>query len=117
MFRYQEWIENFSPSTQHLVLNDANTCMGSVAVHRIQYQLNLLSSEIFPLLSDRGTATSIEKHCVKKQKLDDDAKQHETEQMIDGLSVNSRPGSPDSNLIQPGTLCKFHLRPKKGLDR
>lgn len=48
-------MNQFSPSTQHLVLNDANNCMGSVAVHRIQYKLNLLSNEIFPLLGDGGT--------------------------------------------------------------
>lgn len=28
--------------------------MGSVAVHRIQRQLNLISQEIFPLLGDKG---------------------------------------------------------------
>lgn len=32
-----------------------NTCMGSQAVHRIQYKLNLLSEELFPLLGDQGS--------------------------------------------------------------
>lgn len=53
-FRYKEWMERFSASTQHIVLNDSNTCMGSVAVHRIQRQLNLLNQEIFPILGDNG---------------------------------------------------------------
>lgn len=38
------------------MMNDANTCMGSAAVHRIQYKLNLLSDDLFPLLRDKGTA-------------------------------------------------------------
>lgn len=53
--RYQQWVDRFSPSTQHLVLNDANRCMGSAAVHRIQYKLNILSNDLFPLLGDGGT--------------------------------------------------------------
>lgn len=53
--RYQKWIDRFSPSTNHLVLNDSNTCMGSSSVHRVQYKLNLLSEELFPLLGDTGS--------------------------------------------------------------
>lgn len=48
-------MERFSPSTQHLLLNDANTCLGSLSVYRIQYKLNLLSEELFPLLGNTGT--------------------------------------------------------------
>lgn len=49
---YQMWVDKFSPSTQHLVLNDSNTCLGSISVHRVQYKLNLLSKDFFPLLGD-----------------------------------------------------------------
>lgn len=48
-------MENFSASTQHMILNELNSCMGSQAVHRIQYKLNLLSEDFFPLLGDKGT--------------------------------------------------------------
>lgn len=48
-------MERFTPSTQHLILNDANTCLGSLSVHRIQYKLNLLSNDFFPMLGDTGT--------------------------------------------------------------
>ncbi|KAF4520499.1 hypothetical protein B566_EDAN004750 [Ephemera danica] len=47
---YQEWINRFSPSTVHMMLNSGSKCQGTVAVHRIQYQLNLLHPTIFPLL-------------------------------------------------------------------
>ena len=52
IFRYKTWINEFSPSTKHLVVNESNTCLGSEAVHRVQYQLNLLEPKIFPLLHE-----------------------------------------------------------------
>lgn len=60
--RYKQWMERFSPSTNHLVLNDSNTCLGSSSVHRIQYKLNLLSEELFPLLGDTGSLLEDEVH-------------------------------------------------------
>lgn len=66
--RYREWVDKFSPSTQHLVLNDANSCMGSAAVHRIQYKLNLLHDDIFPLLGDHGTKIMSSTDVSKRKK-------------------------------------------------
>ncbi|XP_029039212.1 ribonuclease Z, mitochondrial [Osmia bicornis bicornis] len=57
--RYQNWIEKFSSQTQHVILNDENSCMGSEAVHKNQYLLHMLHPEIFPLLS---------KDCFRKDK-------------------------------------------------
>ncbi|XP_017892502.1 ribonuclease Z, mitochondrial isoform X2 [Ceratina calcarata] len=48
--RYQDWLNKFS-GTEHIILNDGNSCMGSEAVHKNQYMLNMLHPEIFPLLS------------------------------------------------------------------
>lgn len=48
-------MNRFSASTQHIILNESNTCMGSVAVHRIQHQLHLLNQELFPVLGDKGS--------------------------------------------------------------
>lgn len=48
-------MEDFPATSQHLMLNEMNTCMGSESVHRTQYKLNLLSEDIFPILSDKGT--------------------------------------------------------------
>lgn len=50
-------MDDFSTDTHHIMLNEMNTCMGSLSVHRVQHKLNLLSNEIFPLLGDEGTET------------------------------------------------------------
>lgn len=63
-FRYKKWMENFSASTQHMVLNEWNSCMGSQAVHRIQYKLNLLSEDFFPLLGEKGAEIVNEVNCI-----------------------------------------------------
>ncbi|XP_076390326.1 ribonuclease Z isoform X2 [Megachile rotundata] len=49
--RYQNWIEKFPFETEHIIFNEDNTCMSSEAVHKNQYLLHMLHSEIFPLLS------------------------------------------------------------------
>ncbi|XP_012246841.1 ribonuclease Z, mitochondrial isoform X1 [Bombus impatiens] len=57
--QYQDWLKKFSPNTEHIVLNNENTCMGSEAVYKNQYLLNMLHPEIFPLLN---------KDCFEKDK-------------------------------------------------
>lgn len=47
---YMEWIRRFPASTTHLVLNECASSLSSVALHRAQHRLHLLSSSIFPLL-------------------------------------------------------------------
>lgn len=49
--QYQDWIKKFSSKTEHVILNDENTCMGSEAVYKNQSLLNMLHPEIFPLLN------------------------------------------------------------------
>jgi len=44
----------FPPETYHLLLNNENKCLGSTAIHRIQYKLNMLDEDIYPLLKDKG---------------------------------------------------------------
>lgn len=53
-FRYQSWMNLFPSTTYHLILNDENKCLGSTAIHRIQYKLHLLDEQIYPLLKDKG---------------------------------------------------------------
>ncbi|CAH1971818.1 unnamed protein product [Acanthoscelides obtectus] len=121
---YKKWVDEFPPSTQHLVLNESNTCMGSLAVHRIQYKLNLLSEDMFPLLGDRGTPTVNEVpglHVNKKQKFENGIENKDainnTQNDLENLSVQSRPTSPSEPYIFPNTFCSIHLRPNKGVDR
>jgi ribonuclease Z len=113
--KYKQWLERFTPSTHHLVLNDSNTCMGSAAVHRIQYKLNLLSNDFFPLLGDKGTeiinVESSEPPQPKK------IKPGSPSLPIENLSVKSRPTSPSDPKIYTNTLFNYHLRPKKACDR
>lgn len=114
--KYREWIDKFSPSTQHLVLNETNTCMGSKSVHRVQYKLNLLHETVFPLLSDRGSKYDLNQcqpEISKRLKTDEEGKSecNSTKSLTNNV-VPSQDG-----LIQANTFCNFHLRPKKGLDR
>lgn len=50
--RYKKFIDKFSPSTKHIALNAINSFSGYVASHRIQYHLNQLDEQIFPLLKE-----------------------------------------------------------------
>lgn len=56
-------MDDFPATTQHLMLNEMNTCMGSESVYRTQYKLNLLSEEIFPLLGHKCTEVIEEVNC------------------------------------------------------
>lgn len=47
---YQQFMEKFAVSTRHIILNERNEFSGCEASHRIQWQLNQLHPEIFPLL-------------------------------------------------------------------
>ncbi|CAH0564098.1 unnamed protein product [Brassicogethes aeneus] len=112
--RYKAWIEDFSPSTSHLVLNETNTCMGSLSVHRIQHKLNLLAEELFPLLGDNGTLTVTEHsnlHQNKKQKCEQNTDTSPSKSM-ENLSVKTHL----EPYLYANTFLNFHLRPKKGLD-
>ncbi|XP_018335191.1 ribonuclease Z, mitochondrial isoform X2 [Agrilus planipennis] len=131
--RYQYWMEQFTPSTFHLAMNDLNTCMGSISVHRIQYKLNLLSNRIFPLLGDRGTECIQEENIsegnssIKRMKVENGVNSVNNEgktpplitaDSLEKLSVKSVPPSPTpSSVISPFTFFNMHLRPRKGIDR
>ncbi|XP_014248785.1 ribonuclease Z, mitochondrial [Cimex lectularius] len=90
---YKEWMSKFSFSTQHLLINESNSCMGSVAVHRIQHKLNLLDPMIFPLLNDSVL-------------LDD----NETKES------NQNGSEKEFLLSQARTFTTFYLKPKISLE-
>ncbi|GAB6025734.1 hypothetical protein CHUAL_014047 [Chamberlinius hualienensis] len=58
--KYQEWLERFHSSTEHMFLNDSNRGVSSLAVHKIQHQLNLVNPNIFPLLKEAQLNSSVE---------------------------------------------------------
>uniref|UniRef100_A0A8C0JL18 Zinc phosphodiesterase ELAC protein 2 n=1 Tax=Canis lupus dingo TaxID=286419 RepID=A0A8C0JL18_CANLU len=49
--RYQQWMERFGPATQHLVLNESCSSVHNLRSHKIQTQLGLIHSDIFPPLA------------------------------------------------------------------
>ncbi|XP_030390243.1 zinc phosphodiesterase ELAC protein 2 isoform X2 [Gopherus evgoodei] len=49
--RYKLWLERFGPTTEHLILNENANTVHCLRSHKIQTQLNLIHSEIFPLLT------------------------------------------------------------------
>lgn len=60
----------FPSETYHLLLNNENKCLGSTAIHRIQYKLNMLDDNIYPLLKDKGIPSEnilISKHLKHSQ--------------------------------------------------
>nr|XP_008102469.1 PREDICTED: zinc phosphodiesterase ELAC protein 2 [Anolis carolinensis] len=50
--RYKQWLERFGSTTQHLILNENCKSIHHLRSHKIQTQLNLIHSEIFPLLTN-----------------------------------------------------------------
>lgn len=48
-------MNKFSSESEHIILTEGNTCMGSEAVYKNQYMLNMLHPEIFPVLSRHDT--------------------------------------------------------------
>ncbi|XP_044758744.1 ribonuclease Z, mitochondrial isoform X2 [Coccinella septempunctata] len=91
--RYESWMESFLPSAKHVIINETNTCMGSAAVHRVQYKLNIVHPEIFPLLGDNGTQL----------------------EELEGQSELKNGVNKFYNRIQANTLTGIQLRPRKGL--
>ncbi|XP_035910676.1 ribonuclease Z, mitochondrial [Anopheles stephensi] len=51
---YRQFMDRFSASTRHIALNEVNNFSGYIAAHRIQYHLNQLDEQIFPLLREEN---------------------------------------------------------------
>ncbi|KAJ9587573.1 hypothetical protein L9F63_019004, partial [Diploptera punctata] len=113
--RYQKWMQDFFPSTNHLVINDSNNCMGSIAVHRIQHKLNLLHADIFPLLKDKGIPLE-EPTTTQNGSSQSEEVSERKETDISDLSDRTL-NSNTFSVIQAGTFCTVHLRPKRLVDR
>lgn len=109
---YQNFLAKFPTTTQHIFLNlKQDTFSGYVAAHRIQYQLNLLNPNIFPLLTEASSLTSNLNNKLKKTKLDDDHVNGSQESELNASSNNSEESNFVTNL---NPMTYFHLRPRKG---
>ncbi|KAG7303022.1 hypothetical protein JYU34_013030 [Plutella xylostella] len=137
---YRSFIANFGPSTQHLVVNEQNSCLGSEAVHRTQHKLHLLDPDIFPLLRDvmpavwtpnspvEGKASPSKMKGLEELKKKIALAQFQNiiniESTCKGDGTTAVSLSPDGSvkgaecgMEAARTLTVFHLRPKKELDR
>ena len=101
---YQNFINKFPSKTQHIYLNSQqNTFSGYIAAHRIQYQLNQLNPQVFPLLTEAANLTNNLSNKLKKTKLED-----VIEIQTDLLDPKQQ------NLKDLNAMAYYHLRPRKG---
>ncbi|XP_030751633.1 ribonuclease Z, mitochondrial isoform X3 [Sitophilus oryzae] len=111
--QYQKWIEDFIPSTHHIFINEDNTCMGSIAVHRIQHKLNLLSPNFFPLLNNHESSHIENLQHISNKKLKCDSVNEDNINRVSNDNMVDNNSSRHS-IRKFGALYSFHLRPKKG---
>ncbi|XP_050346444.1 ribonuclease Z, mitochondrial [Nymphalis io] len=126
--KYRAFMSRFGATTQHLVLNAQNTCMGSEAVHRSQHRLHLLDEEMFPLLRDasvpalwapgpRVGAALDGPRLRGLEELKNKIAEAQFQNIIsmEGWSGDAAP-APRAPL-GARTLTALHLRPRRQLDR
>lgn len=100
---YQAWMEKFTASTKHLMVNEQNEFTGYFASHRIQRQLNELDDDVFPMLKEEHPYLA--NPAKEINKLDSEA------------SNDNGASEKFKEYFELGTLSAFHLRPPKGFDR
>lgn len=102
---YQNFINKFPSKTQHFYLNSQhNTFSGYIAAHRIQYQLNQLNPQVFPLLTEASSLTNNLSNKLKKTKLEDVKK-----------TKSNRLNHEEQHLMDLNAMAYYHLRPRKGM--
>ncbi|KAG5676053.1 hypothetical protein PVAND_005907 [Polypedilum vanderplanki] len=112
---YKEWMDRFSPSTFHFLINERNSFTGYFASHRIQRQLHEIDKNVFPMLLEPHPFTENTDMALdiseieaaspaKKFKVDIMPREHEIEDKY-------------SSFPELGVRSCFHLRPPKGFDR
>lgn len=116
--QYKEWMERFSLSTTHLMINERNTFTGYFASHRIQRQLHELDPNVFPMLKEPhpymiapsemavDVSEVVEEESAKKFKVD-----------VDGEHKDDEKLKKFDEYPEVGVRTTFHLRPLNGFDR
>ncbi|CAG9798183.1 unnamed protein product [Chironomus riparius] len=109
--KYKEWMDRFSPSTNHLIVNERNTFTGYFASHRIQRQLNELDSFVFPMLKEPHPYMAVNDMTIDVSEMDaSPSKKFKID--IEGNKEDKFADYPEL-----GIRSCFHLRPPKGFDR
>lgn len=104
---YQSWLAEFPSSTTHIFLNEASSCMGSMAVHRMQRKLNFLQPEIFPLLAESLPDVSLHNK-LKEKKMNGE----EGKTVLEATDCQNT-----ANVYQAVTMLSHYLRPPSGISR
>ncbi|XP_075435752.1 zinc phosphodiesterase ELAC protein 2 isoform X2 [Ascaphus truei] len=69
---YRQWMSRFGPQTEHLILNENTATTHNLRSYKIQAQLNLVHSEIFPQLArvqrkdDQADSLGVRGECLLK---------------------------------------------------
>lgn len=113
--QYKEWIDQFSPSTSHLFINERNTFTGFFAAHRIQRQLHELEPNVFPMLKERHP------YMIEKSEMELDSSEIQ-ELPAEKKFKEDTEGEDDflkkfETYPEVGVRTTFHLRPTDGFDR
>ena len=113
--RYRAWCESFSRTTQHIYINEENSCLGSERVHKIQYKLNHVYSPSFPLLHDSSIPSVGTNGCdnSKKMKLSHD-QNHQKLSFADSGHISAYHCT--DNHIKAMTLLTYHIRPHSRIE-
>jgi ribonuclease Z len=109
--QYKEWIDRFSPSTKHLIVNERNTFTGYFASHRIQRQLNELDSLVFPMLKEPHPYMEVNDMAIDVSEMDASPSKKFK------IDVEGNREDKFADYPELGIRSCFHLRPPKGFDR
>lgn len=119
---YDDFMGDFPASTKHLVLNGSNKFSGYTAAHRIQWQLNQIDENIFPLLKECPDLKCDKLHIsCKTMKFTPPSESSDT--LTEELAAQTDSPEEKRDVCQDGyidltnSLTAYHLRPLKGLDR
>lgn len=66
---YQDWMQKFGPTTEHILLNENNASFSSEGIYKMQHQLNMIHPTIFPPLRENTWIEEMEKeHALEIEK-------------------------------------------------
>lgn len=112
---YKEWMDRFSPSTFHFLINERNSFTGYFASHRIQRQLHEIDKNVFPMLLEPHPFAESTNMALDISEIEaaSPAKKFKVDVVPRELEIEDK----YSSFPELGVRSCFHLRPPKGFDR
>ncbi|CAG2163288.1 unnamed protein product [Oppiella nova] len=115
--RYQQWMKRLGDSVEHLIVNEDNPKQSYVGSNRLQIQLNLIDSFIFPLLDclrNEDTPQAYQSNSVRNTNTlskyhlrPSNVKGYDSENIVD-IDVNAFKEEAFSNSEFMESLKKYH---------